>query len=183
MDNINEIDWENWNLDDILWITDIDNEFNYTDSVSDLLNFVSYNIDDISDNINVSIDNDMLKFFYWSNLIWFINYFLNWKNKIYLEFIWSKNAKESDLIQLDEWGFRDRYLKILWNIDNDFSVKWLWFFMFKEFISFIKSDFENIETVWIYVSNSNIYRILDKLKAEKIIKSYNNFEGKVSLKL
>ena len=153
------------------WIIDWNEEWSFwlSDNVMNLLDWTSYNIDDIKDNINTVIEDDVLNFFYWDMLIKFINYFRDWKNKFFLEFIWTKNAKESDIVQLEKKWFEKRFLKILWPVENDFSVKWLWEYMLREFIEYIKKDYSEVNKIWMQVVNSNVYRILDTLK-----KSWDN---------
>ena len=129
-------------------------------------------IDNELSNIKLDFSESNLIYFRLNNRkIWAIEYWEEeeYENTIILDFIWNKNAFKKDFtrknICLMDW-----YKDLLWRIDEDFYLEWLWEFMIKEFIVFSKEN--NYKFIKIMIWHDSLFKTINKLKEKEILKDF-----------
>jgi hypothetical protein len=129
--NKNNINWDdpNLDLDEILWIPDIDRiEWFINDdkkSIDSLLNL----------NLNVKFTDSSFELFDWNDLLWVIEYSITdyWTH---IDFFWTINwnldkvVTDNEFIQKFKWYF--------W--ENSTYIKWIWKKTFIDFLKNFQSD-------------------------------------------
>ena len=151
------LDFKNWikNIQENTW-----------KNTKDLLG--TYNIDDIKENINIEEEIDKVIFSYNEQIIWVIKFNFIDNNSIFLEFVWTTNAKKEDFDDLPE-SVKNNYLESF-DFSQNLKIRWLWEYIYEEFINILKN--KNIKYIKSEIFNEKVFDIKDKLKTKWIIKKY-----------
>lgn len=178
---IEKIDWT-WDLDKILWewYEDIDIIEWFTITKTNDLLYSNWTDNNKSlDNITFNISDNFIDFYIDDLKVWIIEFWLEEKDNWFsvFDFIWTKNAKDRDFTFKNKW-LEWKFNNLLWNIDEDFYISWLWYFMFKEYINYMKKTW--LFKVKIMIWNDSIMKILLKLEKNKLINNIKTDTDKIT---